>query len=238
LQAVTSSWPSLLVGYGTKRDTWHLETIVSYLCVVPTSLSQDPPRRLGRPRSFKLTTVLHQAIAVFSERGYSGASISHLVAATGLTAGSLYKAFPDKQALFQAAFAQYIAQRNDRLAHLLAHAPTGRERIYQTLLFYAESSLEAEGLQGCLILSSALSLSVAEPEVATLITQALHASESRLLAFVTQGQQDGSIAPTLDGVTTARLLLCVLQGMRIIGKTGRTRPQMLALVTQAMHLLS
>lgn len=200
----------------------------------PTT-AQRPP---GRPRAFELDEALNQAIVVFSERGYSGASISHLREATGLTAGSLYKAFADKRALFLAALEHYVASRNDKLRHALAAAPTGRERVRQVLLLYAESSLDAEGRRGCLLISSAMALSVTEPAVAERIAQALHANESRLFALLQQGQQDGSVPCTLDCAAVARLLLCVLQGMRVIAKTGRTRPEMMALVDQALKLLA
>jgi hypothetical protein len=36
---------------------------------------------------------------------------------------------------------------------------------------------------------------------------------------------------------TARLLLCVAQGMRVVGKTGRSREEMASLVDSALKLL-
>jgi len=84
---------------------------------------------------------------------------------------------------------------------------------------------------------SATGLSTAEPAAAHRIGLALAANETRLLTLLRQGQADGSIRPDLDVTAVARLLLCVLQGMRVIGKTGRTHPEMAALVGQAMRLL-
>ena len=52
------------------------------------------------------------------------------------------------------------------------------------------------------------------------------------------GLEDGSIPPHVDGPAAARLLLCVTQGMRVIGKTGRTREDMEGLVEAAMKVLS
>jgi hypothetical protein len=51
------------------------------------------------------------------------------------------------------------------------------------------------------------------------------------------GQADGSISAVIDSEVTARLMLCLLQGMRVIGKTGRSRQQMMAVVDAAMKLL-
>ncbi|WP_252181312.1 TetR/AcrR family transcriptional regulator [Azospirillum sp. B4] len=198
----------------------------------------SPPRRgPGRPREFDTGLALDRAIAVFSERGYHGAAISDLTAALGLTAGSLYKAFTDKRGLFLAAFDRYVALRTDRLRAALDVAPTGRDRIRAVLDFYAGSSHGADGRRGCLVVASAVDLATVDAEVAARVTGALEVHEERLVALVAQGQADGSIPARLDPAVTARLLLCVLQGMRVIGKTGRGADEMAALAEGALKLL-
>jgi TetR/AcrR family transcriptional regulator, transcriptional repressor for nem operon len=56
--------------------------------------------------------------------------------------------------------------------------------------------------------------------------------------LIRQGQADGSIPAAIDSKVTARLMLCLLQGMRVIGKTGRKRTAMRAVADAAMKLLS
>jgi hypothetical protein len=46
-----------------------------------------------------------------------------------------------------------------------------------------------------------------------------------------------SIPADIDGRVAARLMLCLLQGMRVIGKTGRSRKEMMAVADGAMKLL-
>jgi hypothetical protein len=55
--------------------------------------------------------------------------------------------------------------------------------------------------------------------------------------LIRQGQADGSIPADIDSRVTARLMLCLLQGMRVIGKTGRKRKEMIAVAEAAMKLL-
>lgn len=190
----------------------------------------------GRPRGFALAAALDQAIAVSSERGYSGTSIADLGKAMGLLAGSLCQAFADKQAIFVAALARYVALRGEQLSHLPGPAQTGREGLRQVLLWHAASSTGLAGQRGCLLVHSALELSTAEPGVAHRIRQVLAANEARLLTLLQQGQADGSVLTALDAVATARLL-CLLQGMRVVGKTGRPQSEMTDLVGQAGRLL-
>jgi AcrR family transcriptional regulator len=73
-------------------------------------MSDEAPlakRPMGRPRAFDVNRALDCAISVFRERGYDGTSVDALQAATGLTAGSIYKAFGSKRDLFAAAYERY-----------------------------------------------------------------------------------------------------------------------------------
>src|SRR5450830_2066792 len=108
-------------------------------------------RSRGRPREFDLDAALDKAIAVFTEKGYHGTSVSDLSAALELTAGSIYKAFSDKKTVFASALERYIALRGERLQQALGSAGNGREKIRALLALYAQSSQQAEGLHGCLI---------------------------------------------------------------------------------------
>ncbi|MEA1677125.1 TetR/AcrR family transcriptional regulator [Nitrospirillum sp. BR 11163] len=204
------------------------------MIAAPASTRRAGP---GRPREFDTGLALDRAIAVFSERGYHGAAISDLTRALGLTAGSLYKAFTDKRGLFLAAFDRYVALRADRLRALVEAAPTGRAKIKAVLDFYASDSHGLDGRRGCLVVGGAVDLATADTEIAARVVGALAVNEDRLAALVALGQADGTIAPHLDAALTARLLLCVLQGMRVVGKTGREWAEMAALADGALKLL-
>lgn len=201
------------------------------------NVSHSPHRSPGRPRTFDMDAALDQAILVFSQRGYAAASISELTAAMGLTAGSLYKAFADKRAVFLAAFDRYKLLRDSLLSEILAQPGTGRERLRRALEFYAESAHGTLGRQGCLVVGSAAELAFFDPEIAERITRSMARNETLLAGLLRDGQADGSIAAHLDIPATAKLLLCLQQGMRVVGKTGQQRAAMLATVPIALKIL-
>jgi hypothetical protein len=69
------------------------------------------------------------------------------------------------------------------------------------------------------------------------VASVLKALERRLVEAVRQGQADGSILSSLDAESVGRLLLCVVQGMRVVGKTGRSHGEMMDVVESALTLL-
>ena len=191
----------------------------------------------GRPREFEIEEALDKAIVVFSERGYHAASISELKDAMGLAAGSLYKAFKDKKAIFLASFDRYKQVRNALLDQELAEGANGRDKVSRMLRFYAEASHGVSGRRGCLVVGTAIELAVYDTEAAERVGRSMARSEALFDTLLREGQADGSIPAAIDPAATARLLLSVTQGLRVLGKTGPNRDRAFSVVDTAMKLL-
>lgn len=197
------------------------------------SLSRAP----GRPRQFDLDDVLDKATSVFRKRGYHAASISELSSATGLTEGSLYKAFEGKEALFITCFDRYCALRQSELSAILAREHHGAEKLSAALHYYVSSSTGVEGKLGCLIIGSTSSIELFDTKLATKIRHALHRNESTLVSLIEQGIADGSLRSDIDPIAMSKLLWCMLLGIRVAGKSGVKLQDLNAVIEQAMQLL-
>jgi AcrR family transcriptional regulator len=184
-----------------------------------------------------MDSTIKNVVRIFSERGYHATSVSDLCAATGLTAGSIYKAFGDKRTLFLAALDRYVESRNAELKKLLDAQSNGHDKIRAMLRFYAEASCGEEGRRGCLVVSSAVALATFDEEMAARIEAVMQRNEEKLRRLLRQGQKDNSISPDINEHATARSLLALLQGFRLIGKSGRTRNEMLTAADEALRLL-
>jgi len=200
-------------------------------------MSAIATRSPGRPREFDLPQVLDRAAVVFAERGYHGTSVAHLVEATGLSAGSLYKAFPDKQAVFLAAVEQQSRRRREQLDELQAAAPRGIDKLRAVLRHYAGLSCGTEGKRGCLVVSMAVEQAAVDPVVARAVKAYFDQLQSRFANLVVLGQQDGSVDRSLAPDDTARFLLSVMQGLRVLGKAAPTAAQTQAPVELALRAL-
>jgi AcrR family transcriptional regulator len=195
-------------------------------------------RSRGRPREFDMDAALDAALRVFSERGYHAASISELTEAMGLASGSVYKAFKDKRGIFLAAFKRYRQLGRGRLEARIAAAKTGREKVFQMVMYYAELSHGEAGLKGCLVVGGANDLSLLDAEAAGHVAAAFSADEKLMADLIRIGQADGTIPPTLDADATALTFLCLTKGFRVIGRTGRAEEEMMAAAEAAMRLVT
>ncbi|KGT80375.1 TetR family transcriptional regulator [Bradyrhizobium japonicum] len=172
----------------------------------------------GRPREFDMDTALDRAVRVFCERGYHATSIGDLTAAMRLATGSVYKAFRDKQAVFLAAFERYATVRREQTRSAAARGTNGRERLRHMLLSYVEHSQGIEGRRGCIVVGGAVELAALDPDVRARVNAQLETNEAFIAGLIREGQADGSIPAHVATDDTARLMICITQGMRVVGK--------------------
>lgn len=191
----------------------------------------------GRPREFDEVDVLDKAVLVFRERGFHGASITDLARGMGLSSGSIYKAFKDKRGVFLAALDRYLEARNERVKALLAEHERGRDKIAALIAFYVDSSHFEEGRLGCLVVSTASELATHDGEIAVKIGRALERNEQQLFELIEGAKADASINVSVDSLSTARLMLAVLQGLRVLGKARHQKADLQLVAQAAMRVL-
>jgi len=184
-----------------------------------------------------MDVALDKAVRIFSERGYSATSIGDLTDAMELASGSVYKAFKDKRAVFLAAFDRYKSMRDKKLGRAIRADCSGRDKLRDALEFYADASQGAEGGRGCLVIGSAVELASRDREIAMCAKTDFRRNEAVLAEIIREGQADGSIQPRIDAAAVARLLVCLTQGLRVTGKTGRSRAELATIVDTAMRLV-
>ncbi len=173
-------------------------------------------------KSYDETEVLDRAMDAFWARGYEATSMSDLVAATGINRGSIYAAFTDKHTLFVRALKHYDRNhRSDFLADIRkSHRP--KQAILAVFDTVIASTAGGKNRSGCLIVNTALELSAHDSEVEKIVRRSFVEVERFFRTMIEEGHDDGSIPVTRDPVETARGLLGLLLGLRVL---SRSRPE-------------
>ena len=206
--------------------------------IAPRPLPSPERAALGRPREFDIDAAVEDAIEVFRVRGYHGASVQDLTEGTGLARGSLYKAFHDKRTLFLAALDHYTAASLKRVGDTLSQPGSAKAAIREALIGYARRAAEQSGRRGCLVTAAAMEMMPEDAEVGALIQRMFRRMQDLFAAAVIRAQAAGEISRELDERAIARMLLCTIQGLRVLGKTGPSEQDMAEVVDTAMRALS
>jgi AcrR family transcriptional regulator len=164
---------------------------------------------MARPLEFEVEPVLDAAVEAFRHCGYGGTSIKSLEQATGLSSGSLYNSFGDKDAIFHRALARYTETVvAGRLAeHLMDNDPlAGLRTLFLTLL-----DEPGGGSFGCLLTNTAVECGPWQSEVGADVQCGFLLQEEALLAAV---QRLVPFRP--DAEQVSRRLLALYQGILVL----------------------
>jgi TetR/AcrR family transcriptional repressor of nem operon len=188
-------------------------------------MKQQTPVQLprGRPRGFDTEAAVERAMNVFWSRGYHGTALPDLLRATKLSRGSLYAAFGDKHSLFLRALDRYIADAVKRMDIELApgREPINGLRAY--LAGYVERTSGANGRRGCLLVATAMELAGQDADVARRVAGFFKAMETRVAAALTAAKTVGKLADGVEPSSAARIFVCFVEGLRVVGKTAPAR---------------
>jgi hypothetical protein len=80
-------------------------------------------------------------------------------------------------------------------------------------------------------------ISLFRPEIQEAVARCAARIAQVLAEMVQRGKADGSLDPGLDEAAAVRFLQCLLQGMRVYGKSGPTLDAMQGLVSLALRAL-
>jgi TetR/AcrR family transcriptional regulator, transcriptional repressor for nem operon len=192
---------------------------------------------MSRPREFDETAALDAAIECFWRRGYEATSLRDLTASMGLTAPSLYNAFGDKEELFARALEQYLDRTTRDRLRRLADSLLPKETLHCFFAEIVEHSIRDRQRKGCFLVNSALEVAPHHAECRAVIAEQFGEIEAFFRRCIRAGQADRTIPRHVDAGDTARLLLGVLLGVRVLARTNPNRDVLEGVVRPALKLL-
>lgn len=169
----------------------------------------------GRPREFDENVALTAIMEVFWAKGFEGASMSDLVAATGVKKGSLYAAFGDKRAMYRQALARYDRTWIDFAVRGLKGGGPPRTRIEHFL----QSAASQGDPRGCFTCNASIDQACLDPASARLVRASLERLEAALREALAEIGDRAVQGPGGIG-RQASHLMAVYFGLRVLAKAG------------------
>jgi AcrR family transcriptional regulator len=172
---------------------------------------------MARPRKFNEQDVMLAARMQFMETGYHGTSVEDLSRATGLSKGSLYGAFGDKEALFQRVFDDYCAGSDEAAAARLEGPEDQALNRIRSWLKVPENYTDR---RGCLLAKATAELAWENDAIATRSLAAYETLLDHCRQLVEQAQRAGQLDPAADARVLGGLILTTHRGLEALAKAG------------------
>ena len=177
---------------------------------------------MARPLEFDETAALEAAIGCFWRRGYEATSVRELAASMGVSAPSLYNTYGDKHALFVQALEHYLDHTTRARIKRLEDTLPPKQAVRKFIEEIIDRSVGDHERRGCFLINSALEIAPHDAKLSALIADRLVEIERFFHRSIRRARAEGSVPRNRSAKDSARLLLGVLLGIRVL---ARVRPE-------------
>lgn len=193
----------------------------------------------GRPRAYDPQTALRQALDVFWNTGYSGASLDSIATAAGMNRPSLYAAFGDKHALYIKALEQYW---ETAAADMQAALTDTELSLRDALMRFYEGQLaiyfSGEGQpRGCFAIGTATTEAVEDPQIREVLSDRLSRLDADLEVRLRRAIEAGELKGDVDAPALAVLASSLLHSISIRARAGKSREELTGLARNAVNVI-
>lgn len=166
--------------------------------------------------------IIESAAPLFNQRGFTGASMTDLMDATGLEKGGIYRHFASKDELAVAAFDHAVALQTARITEYLAGAATATQRISALCKALSTSYADPVVMGGCPLLNTAVECDDGTTSVHAELRTRSRRAMRRLIGLarkiITAGVDSGEFSPDVDPSAEAETLIATLEGAVMLSK--------------------
>lgn len=166
--------------------------------------------------------IVEQSAAVFNRHGYSGTSMSELMAATGLEKGGLYRHFASKQDLAAAAFDYAWETVSEPRWRGLEDCASSMEKLLLLVKNFVEQPPRTLP-GGCPLLNTAIDSDDGNPLLRGKARAALDRWRANIAEIVRHGQQAGELRGDIDPGAVAAVIIASLEGAVMMSRLEKTR---------------
>ncbi|MGW0550149.1 TetR/AcrR family transcriptional regulator [Streptomyces altiplanensis] len=193
---------------------------------------------MARTKEFDPDAALQAALELFWRRGYEATSMADLVEHLGIGRASIYATFGNKHELYLKALDRYAASHNPRLLGELSQPGPALPAVRALLRRFASESASGEKrLTGCFITNTAAELAPHDDSAARRVEVNWEHLETLLHSALVRARAQGELPEDRDPRALARMLLVLMQGLRVVGKASSDPARVRDAAEQALALL-
>jgi len=192
---------------------------------------------MSRVKTFNEEDATGRAMTLFWTNGYEPTSIADLTQAMGINKGSLYHSFGSKKRLFIRALLKYdVEHRHATLARMseITDPVVSIDTLFSLLV---KQSLEDVEKKGCMLVNSALEMPHHDDDIKAIVVAGMNDFEDYFRRQLVIAKQNGAVSTNLDADETAKGLLTLVVGLRVLARGVFLRVELTAIRSQAMKLI-
>jgi TetR/AcrR family transcriptional repressor of nem operon len=188
-------------------------------------------------KNFDTDEAIDKATQVFWAKGFEATSLADLLKEMGINKGSFYNAFGSKKSLFTQSLLKYDREQRRQVLEQLSSLQDPILAINTLFDALVEQSLADVERKGCFLVNTALDLPNHDEDIQKTVKKGLNDFEAFFEQQVRLGISTGVIPDRVNITVTAKGLLTLVVGLRVLARGVFDQASLTAIKTQARDLI-
>lgn len=182
--------------------------------------------------------IIEKAAPVFNKKGYAGTSLTDLTDATGLTKGSIYGNFENKDELAIAAYEHNVAALSKRLDDYILPKAAAADRLRRFTEYYRNNWKHTSERGGCPILNASVEADDNLPFMKSKVQASVKKLAARLSRIIEEGKKAGEFRKNVDAREYAYFMLTLLEGGIMLSKIENNPKHLFAALDRMLAMVN
>ncbi|GAA4202371.1 TetR/AcrR family transcriptional regulator [Pedobacter jeongneungensis] len=167
--------------------------------------------------------IVEKTAPIFNMKGYAGTSLNDITAATGLTKGSIYGNFANKDEVALAAFDYNLNNVSSRIEAEMSRQTTIKDKLLVYIDIYQKFIDGSVSEGGCPVLNTAIDADDTHPELRNRVLKAVLDWKNKIAKLVEAGIANKEISADQHPEQIALTIIAMVEGGIMISKlTSKT----------------
>lgn len=180
--------------------------------------------------------IIEKTAPIFNKKGYAGTSLSDLTEATGLTKGSIYGNFINKEEVATAVYIHNITKLNTILMAGIDAQTTAQGKLMAFLDFYRSGWKRISTSGGCPILNCSVEADDNLPFLKKTVQDSVRRWTNKLVRIMENGKKTGEIQD-VDGAEYAYTIAALIEGGMMLSKINDTPKHLYTVLDRAQMII-
>jgi TetR/AcrR family transcriptional regulator, transcriptional repressor for nem operon len=182
--------------------------------------------------------IIEKTAPVFNTNGFDGTSLTVLQETTGLTKGSLYGNFRDKEEIALEAFRFSIRKVRGLFSERIAKQKTAKQKLLSLLTTYAEYVFNPPIEGGCPILNAAVAADDHNTFLRKAVTEEIEGIIDFVAGLVEEGKRSGEFKSDTKSTELAYIFFTSIEGAIMVSRVSSSDASMKAVVKHCRNILN
>ncbi|KAI9447050.1 transcriptional regulator [Russula earlei] len=166
--------------------------------------------------------IIEKTAPLFNKKGFAGTSLSDMTEATGLTKGSIYGNFANKDEVALAVFDYNLQKVQSILKREIGKYETVKDQLLAYVTVYDNFLKEPFPIGGCPILNTAVDADDTHPGLRKKAADAFLSWKKSIIHLLEKGMSNKEFRKSIDTEQTALAIIALIEGGIMIYKlTGK-----------------